>query len=90
MSIENLTDEQYTVLNDAIDEAVIAHQKIEMQKEQLKSIAEVVKDELDVKPADFNALAKERYDESVSDKLFKIERIVNLNEQLETKRRRSN
>lgn len=89
MSIESLTPEQYKVLNDAIDEAVIAHQKIESHKEQLKSIADVVKDELKVAPADFNALAKERFNESISEKLFKIERIVGLNEQLETQKRRS-
>jgi len=80
--LENLSPDSAKVLDGAVEEACIALQKIEDKKAHIKDIAEMVKIEVDIKPAEFNALVKERFESASTKKLEKINAIIELNEKL--------
>jgi hypothetical protein len=73
---------ELTTINAAVNEGVNSKIREQAEKDLRKEIADRLKDELGLAPADFNQLVRERYDSSVSEKITKMEEIVDLNESL--------
>jgi len=85
MSDYNFNPTERSTINKAVDEGVNSMVREQSEKDLRKDIGERLKEELGLKPADFNALVKERYKADVSEKIKKFESIVELDEQLKAK-----
>lgn len=81
----NFNPTERSTVNKAIDEGVNSMIRAQAEKDLRKDIADELKDQLGLKPADFNALVKERYSNDISEKIKKFEAIVELNETLQAK-----
>jgi hypothetical protein len=79
-----LTPEQFVALDKAIQEAVDSNIRIEGEKSFQKDVSARVKDELGIKPAEFNKLVSEYFDNKVSDSIQKLESILEIKEQIDT------
>ena len=77
-----LSKPDMTTLNNAVNEAVSSLSREEGEKVFRKDVAERMKEELGIKPATFNALVKERFNEAITNRAMKDQEIVELNEQL--------
>lgn len=71
-------------INNAVDEAVDSLTRIQAEKDHMKDIVEVLKEDVGMKPALFNALVKQRFESSSSKNLEKHEEIVELDDLLKT------
>lgn len=69
-------------LNRAVEEAVTSHERVQMEKDFCKDVADRMKEELDIKTADFNALVNERYKHKSQEAVDKHEAVVAFNELL--------
>lgn len=69
-------------LNNMVDEVVQALQRISDTQSFIKDVCERAVDELGAPKSLVAQLAKERHTESASNKLFKIQEIIELNEEL--------
>lgn len=77
-------------LNNMVKECVDALVRIDGEKSFMKDVADRAKDELNIPPATFNAVVKERFDDSVTNRMFKLEAVVELNEELVAASRHAN
>lgn len=77
-----------TKLDNAVTECVNSLMKSEAERCFRKDVLDRMKEELDIKPADFNALVKERFNDSISEKIAKLEVVVELNDALNENRRK--
>jgi hypothetical protein len=77
-----LTKQEMIKLNGMVKEAVDSLIRSEAEKSLRKDIADRVKEELNFKPAMFNAVVMERYNDSITEKLAKLEEIVDFNDQI--------
>lgn len=69
-------------LNGAVEEIVVAYQKIADLKSFIKDVQDRMEEELEFPKADLLKLANERYKDSQSEVLFKAQEILDLNERL--------
>lgn len=76
MSIIPSSETDRQKLDKAIRECVDSLTRAESEKEYRKDVAETIKEELEIKPADFNNMVKEAYNNSLSDKIEKYQDIV--------------
>jgi protein-disulfide isomerase-like protein with CxxC motif len=79
-----LSPEQFTALDKAIQECVQSNFRIEGEKSFQKDVSARIKDELGIKPAEFNKLVSEYFDNKVSDNIQKLESILEIKEQIDT------
>ena len=80
--LEFHSPEQLKKLEGAVKESVESLYRSEAEAAFRKDVAERMKEELNMKPADFNALVAERFAEKSTKKLMKAQEIVDLNEEL--------
>lgn len=83
------TNEDKMKLDAAIEEAKQSMQQIEDQKSFQKDVADRMKEELGIPPADFKALARERFKDGATDQIHKLQPLVELNEELLELRRKA-
>lgn len=84
-----LSPEVMTKLDNAVNECVTSMMRIEHEKDFQKDVVDRMKEEIDgFKPADFNALVKERLNDKISEKIAKLESVVELNDALIEHRRK--
>lgn len=76
----SLTDEQKQIVRDAIKECIASRVRCEAEKDLQKDIAERMKEKLGLKPALFNALVGEAYENKVSSQIEKLTEAVELSE----------
>ena len=69
-------------VNSAVNEIVVALQRIADQKSFIKDVQDRMEEELEFPKAELTRLANERYKDSQTDVLFKAQEIVELNERL--------
>jgi hypothetical protein len=81
--------EVLTKLDNAVQEAADSLVRQQGEKDLRAEIASMVKEEVGLTTAEFNALVKERYDDSISEKIAKLELTVELNEKLTDHRRKT-
>tara|TARA_Y100000593_G_scaffold34758_1_gene68228 strand:+ start:880 stop:1209 length:330 start_codon:yes stop_codon:yes gene_type:complete len=81
--------EVLTKLDNAVQEAADSLVRQQGEKDLRSEIASMVKEEIGLSTSEFNSLVKERYDDSISEKIAKLEGTVELNEKL-TEHRRKN
>jgi hypothetical protein len=79
-----LTPEQFIALDKAIQECVDSNIRIEGEKSFQKDVADRVKDEIGVKPAEFKKLVGEYFDGKVTESIQKAESILEIKEQIDT------
>lgn len=79
-----LTPEQFVALDKAIQECVDSNTRIEGEKSFQKDVAARIKDEIGVKPADFNKLVSEYFDNKVSENIRKLEDVLAIKDQIDT------
>jgi len=84
-----MSDFQYTQpelvkLNDMIEEAVDSLIREDSEKQFRKDVAERAKEELKLKSSQFNALVKERFNQTATKTYEKNESIIEFNEELLT------
>lgn len=79
-----LTPEQWAALDKMVQESVQSAIRIEGEKSFLKDVATRAKEEIGIKPADFNKLVAECYAGKVTDQIAKLESTLELKEQLDT------
>ena len=85
-----LSPDVMTKLDNAVSECVNSLVRSQAEKDFRKDVLDRLKDEIDgFKPSDFNALVKERYDDSITDKVAKLEAVIELNDALNEHRRKS-
>lgn len=85
-----LSPDVMTKLDNAVNECVNSLVRSQAEKDFRKDVLDRLKDEIDgFKPSDFNALVKERYDDSITDKVAKLEAVIELNDALNEHRRKS-
>ena len=85
-----LSPEVMTKLDNAVNECVTSMMRIEHEKDFQKDVVDRMKEEIDgFKPADFNALVRERLNEKISEKIAKLESVVELNDALIEHRRKT-
>lgn len=85
-----LSPDLMTKLDNAVNECVDSLVRANAEKEFRKDVMEMLKDEIDgFKPADFNALVKERFDDSITEKVAKLESVIEMNDALIEHRRKN-
>lgn len=62
-------DEAVARIRGMVDEAVGCLKIIDQQKEQIKEIAQVVKEEFSISSKDFNAIVKHTYNDEIDEEL---------------------
>lgn len=82
MSVEKLTPEQRDNLKNAISEAVNSKYREQAEKDLQKEINKRMKDEIGMKPALFNKLAKVAYEDSAKKVNDEITELLDLAEEL--------
>lgn len=78
----SLTDEQKTILRNAVQEAVDSLLRVGAEKDLQKDIAERIQEKLGIKKADFTKLVSEKFEGKVSEQIAKLESVVELKEML--------
>lgn len=85
-----LSPETLTKLDNAVTECVNSLTRTQGEKDFRKSVLDRMKEEIDgFKPADFNALVLERYDDRITNKIAKMEAVVEMNDALNDHRRKT-
>ena len=74
--------EEQTKLNNAVEELVQSLIREDGEKQFRKDVAARIKEELGFKSSDLNDLAKERFENAATEKVEKMQNIVDLNELL--------
>lgn len=90
MSDITYSDAVLTMLEGCVQEASDSLVRQQAEKDLRGEIAQRVKEEVGMSTSEFNALVKERYDESLSDKVAKLEEAIAINERLIDHRRKRN
>lgn len=62
-------EESFEKFKKAVEEGVAILQRIDNAKQDLKDIAETLKEDLDVAPRDFNAVVKHTYKNQIAEEL---------------------
>lgn len=62
-------EESFEKFKKAVEEGVAVLQRIDNAKQDLKDIAEMLKEDLDVAPRDFNAVVKHAYKNQIAEEL---------------------
>ena len=84
-----LSPDVMTKLDNAVTECVNSLVRSQAEKDFRKDVLDRLKDEIDgFKPADFNALVKERFDDSITNKVAQLEAVIELNDALNEHRRK--
>ncbi len=84
MSVDNLNPNQLQQLDKAVRECVDSLTRADGEKQFRKDVSERIKEDMEIKPADFNQLVKERYDQACSNKIEKLQAIVDLSDKLKS------
>lgn len=85
-----LSPDVMTKLDNAVTECVNSLVRTQAEKDFRKDVLDRLKEEIDgFKPADFNALVKERFDDSITNKVAQLEAVIELNDALNEHRRKS-
>ena len=85
-----LSPDVMTKLDNAVTECVNSLVRSQAEKDFRKDVLDRLKEEIDgFKPADFNALVKERFDDSITNKVAQLEAVIELNDALNEHRRKS-
>jgi lipoate-protein ligase A len=63
-------------LDKAIRECVDSLTRVESEKDFRKEVADMIKEELEIKPADFNNMVKESFNKALSDKIEKYQDVI--------------
>jgi hypothetical protein len=85
-----LSPDVMTKLDGAVTECVNSLVRSQAEKDFRKDVLDRLKEEIDgFKPADFNALVKERFDDSITNKVAQLEAVIELNDALNEHRRKS-
>lgn len=79
-----LTPEQWVALDKMVQESVQSNIRIEGEKSFQRDVSTRAKEEIGIKPADFNKLVAEYYAGKVTDQIAKLESTLELKEQLDT------
>lgn len=82
------TDAVLEKLDNAVQEACDSLVRTSGETDLRKEIATLMKEEIGISTSEFNALAKQRYDESSSNKIEKLEEVVELHDKLMDFRRK--
>lgn len=82
-----LSPENMTKLDNAVTECVNSLVRAAGEADFRKEVASSMKEQFEIANSDFNALVKERYDASVTEKVEKLQSIVEMNEALNTNRK---
>lgn len=84
------SDAVLSILEGCVQEACDSLTRQQAEKDLRAEIAQRVKEEVGMAASDFNAIVKERYDDSLSEKVAKLEEAIALNERLIDHRRKRN
>lgn len=85
-----LSPDTLTKLDNAVTECVNSLIRGQAEKDFRKDVLDRMKEEIDdFKPADFNALVLERYDDRITNKIAKMESVVEMNDALNEHRRKT-
>lgn len=79
MAEYQLTPEEQTTLNKAIEEVVDSLVREDGERQLRKDIAEMLKEKINFKSSDLMALARERFESKASQNVEKYQDIVDLN-----------
>lgn len=79
-----LNPDQWVALDKALDEGMDSMTRSEAEKSFRKDISDRVKEELGVKPADYNQLLGERHNGKATDAITKLEEVLEVTEQIHT------
>lgn len=82
MSETVLTRDEMIKLDKMVRECLDSFTRSEAEASFRKDVAARAKDELSVPPALFNAIVKERFNESITEKLAKLEEVIDMNDEL--------
>jgi len=77
-----LTRDEMIKLDKMVRECLDSLTRSEAEASFRKDVASRAKDELSVPPALFNAIVKERFNESITEKLAKLEEVIDMNDEL--------
>lgn len=83
MADYQLTPEEQRKLNGAVDELVSSLIRQDAETQFRKDVAETMREQLNFKTSELNALAKERFEHKASENVEKNQAIVDLNSMLE-------
>jgi hypothetical protein len=78
----SLTDEQKSIVRDAVKECIASRVRCEAEKDLQKDIAERIKEKFGIKPAVFNAIVGEAYEKKVTNQIEKLTEAVELAEMI--------
>ena len=82
MSETTLTRDDMIKLDKMVREAVDSFTRSEAESSFRKDVASRAKDELGIQPSLFNSIVKERFNESITEKLSKLEEVIDMNDEL--------
>lgn len=82
MADYQLTPEEQTKINNAVEEIVGSLVREDGEKQLRKDITARMKEEINFTPAELNALARERFDSKATENVEKFQGIIDLNELL--------
>ena len=77
-----LNETQMQTLDKAVRECVDSLTRSDGEKEFRKDVASRMKEEFEISTSEFNNLVKERYNEDCSNKIEKLQAVVDLSDQL--------
>lgn len=77
-----LTQPEKVKLNNMVKELVDSLTRSEAEKSFRSDVAARAKEELGIKPTILNQIAAERFNDSITEKLAKLEEVVDLNDEL--------